>query len=168
MSSIKLAIDNEYRERDFYLKEAKRSKNPVVIRLLETLAQEELDHANWIGELHGKLVKDGAWPQDVSLQMKDTTLHAELKKLDYRAEATSRHDDSDVACLKAAIDFEKDAADFYTEIAGRCDNPQEQKFFSFLSKVEHDHMVSIKDSLAYLEDPEAWFESSEHAGMDGA
>ena len=167
ISSFKLAIDNEQREKDFYLKEAARSKNPVVIRLLETLAEEEEDHKRWIADLHAKLIADGSWPEDVAIQVKDSTLEEELKKLDYKAEATKSHDDSDIECLKQAVQFEKDAVEFYDEIVAACDNPQEKKFFQFLSKIEHDHMLSIADSLAYLEDPEGWFDSAERHGLDG-
>jgi hypothetical protein len=47
-------------------------------------------------------------------------------------------------------------------------NPQEKKFFSFLAQIEREHMLSMKDSLFYLEDPEGWFESNGRAGLDGA
>jgi len=168
ISSVKFAMDNEQREKDYYLKEAARSKNPVVKRLLETLAEEEEDHKRWIEKLHSKLLSDGAWPEDVNLEMKDSNVTEELKKLDYKAEATKAHDDSDLAALKAAVQFEKDAADFYSELVKKCENPREKEFFSFLAKIEHDHQLSIEDSLSYLKDPEAWFDASERHGLDGA
>ena len=34
--------------------------------------------------------------------------------------------------------------------------------------VELEHMLSIKDSLFYLEDPEGWLEEQERQGLDGA
>jgi rubrerythrin len=168
MSSIKLAMDNEQREEDFYLAEAKRSGNPVVIRLMETLAKEEEDHKQWILTLHDKLVADGQWPEDVDIKTADSTISEELKKLDFKAEATSAHDDSDIACLKKAVAFEQDAEKFYNDLASNCDNRKEAEFFRFLAKVEHDHAQSIGNSLAYLEDLEMWFGSSEHSSMDGA
>ncbi|MBN2342927.1 MAG: ferritin family protein [Deltaproteobacteria bacterium] len=168
ISSVKFAMDNEQREKDFYLKEAARSNNPVVKRLLETLAAEEEDHKTWIAQLHSKLIADGAWPEDVDLEMKDSNVNEELKKLDYKAEETKAHDDNDIEALTAAVQFEKDAAEFYAELVQKCDNPKEQVFFKFLSKIERDHMLSIEDSLSYLKDPEAWFDATERHGLDGA
>lgn len=168
ISSVKFAMDNEQREMDFYLKEAARSNNPVVKRLLETLAEEEKDHKVWIAKLHTKLLADGAWPVDVDLDMVDSNVKDELKKLDYKAKETQAHDDSDIEALTAAVQFEKDAADFYADLVKKCDNPKEQEFFKFLAKIEHDHMLSIEDSLSYLKDPEAWFDATERHGLDGA
>lgn len=168
MSSVKFAMDNEQREMDYYLKEAARSKNPVVKRLLQTLASEEKDHKEWIGKLHTKLLADGTWPVDVDLDMVDSNVTQELKKLDYKADATKAHDGDDIDALVAAVKFEKDAADFYTELMGKCENPKEKEFFKFLSKIEHDHMLSIEDSLSYLKDPETWFATTERPGLDGA
>jgi len=168
ISSVKFAMDNEQREKDYYLKEAARSTNPVVKRLLETLAEEEEDHKRWIDKLHKKLLADGAWPEDVDLEMVDSNVSDELKKLDYKAEATKAHDDDDISALKAAAQFEKDAAEFYAELVTKCDNPKEKEFFSFLAKIEHDHQLSIEDSLSYLQDPEAWFDAVERHGLDGA
>ncbi len=168
ISSIKFAMDNEQREKDYYLKEAARSTNPVVKRLLETLAEEEEDHKRWINKLHSTLLADGAWPEDVNLEMQDSNVKEELEKLDYKAEETKAHDDSDIEALKAAAQFEKDAADFYADLVKKCKNPREQEFFGFLKKIEHDHQLSIEDSLAYLQDPEAWFDASERHGLDGA
>ncbi|MBN2801821.1 MAG: ferritin family protein [Deltaproteobacteria bacterium] len=167
ISSIKIAMDNEQREEDFYLEEAKRSSNPVVIKLMKKLAAEEEDHKAWISKLHDKLVSDGEWPKDVEIGVEDSTIEEELKKLDFKDNATSVHDDSDIACLKKAIAFEKDAENFYNELAKKCENPQEAGFFKFLAKTELEHGLSIADSLAYLEDPEAWFSSKERAGLDG-
>ena len=168
ISSVKFAMDNEQREKDYYLKEAARSQNPVVKRLLETLAEEEEDHKRWIDKLHKKLLSSGKWPEDVDLDKKDSNVAAELKKLDYRAEATKAHDDNDLEALKAAVQFEKDAADFYADLVKQCDNQKEKDFFTFLAKIEHEHQLSIEDSLSYLQDPEAWFDASERHGLDGA
>lgn len=168
ISSVKFAMDNEQREKDYYLKEAARSKNPVVKRLLETLAEEEEDHKRWIDKLHSKLLSDGSWPADVDLEMKDSNVKVELKKLDYKAEATSAHDDSDIEALRAAAQFEKDAADFYADLVKQCETEKEQKFFTFLANIEREHQLSIEDSLSYLQDPEAWFDASERHGLDGA
>ena len=78
------------------------------------------------------------------------------------------HNDDDIAALRKGIEFESSGAKFYSELAEACNNPQERKFFGFLAQIEREHMLSIQDSLFYIEDPEGWFESKGRAGLDGA
>ena len=71
------------------------------------------------------------------------------------------------AALQKAVEFEANAAKFYADLAAACTNPQEEKFFRMLSGIEREHMLSIKDSLFYLEDPEGWFEEQERQNLEG-
>lgn len=167
MPSIELAIRNETAEMEFYLGEARRSKNPVAMRLFETLAEDEKEHMTRLRALHGRLVSSGSWPEDVAIEVAGTNIGKVLDGL-ARTAGDAAHDDDDVAALKKGIGFEQNGAKFYAELAQACDNPQERKFFSFLSGIEREHMLSIQDSLFYLEDPEGWLEEKGRAGLDGA
>lgn len=152
----------------FYNNESARSKNPVAKALFKTLAEEENEHMNRISALHKRLVSDGSWPEEVSIEVSGTNVKNVLA--DFRRELTStkEHDDNDIAALKKSIDSEAGASKLYADLAASCTNMQEKTFFSFLSKIEHEHMISLQDSLAYLEDPESWLEASDHQGLDGA
>ncbi len=167
MSSIKLAIKNETAEMAFYLNEARRSNNPVAQALFETLAADEKEHMTRIRGLHEKLTADGSWPEDMPIEVDGTNIKSVLSSLGRDSNTTAKHDGDDIAALKKGIDFENNGAKFYAELAEACDNPQEAKFFRFLSGIEREHMLSIQDSLFYLEDPEGWLESKERAGLDG-
>ena len=168
MASMELAINNEREEAAFYNNEAARSKNPVAKALFKTLAEEENEHMARISALHAKLVGEGAWPEDVALEVSGTNVKKALS--DFRRELTStqEHDDDDIAALKKSIESEAGASKLYAELAASTANKQEKTFFTFLSEIEHEHEVSLKDSLAYLEDPESWLEAVEHIGLDGA
>ncbi len=168
MASMELAINNEREEMAFYNNESARSKNPVAKALFKTLADEENEHMNRITQLHQKLVGGGAWPAEVSLEVSGTNVKKVLA--DFRRELTStqEHDDDDIAALKKSIESEAGASKLYADIAGVCTDKREKAFFSFLSEIEYEHMLSLKDSLAYLEDPASWLEASEHQGLDGA
>ncbi|MBN2715920.1 MAG: hypothetical protein JXX14_08690 [Deltaproteobacteria bacterium] len=157
ISSLQIAIDNEAREEKYYLAEAHRSQNPVVRKLLTHLAAEEFAHQKWIIERHDAMVETGKWPEEITLTEADSTLAQTLGQLDYQKDETKQHDDDDIACLKKAAQFEMEAADFYFRLAREATTPKEATFFAYLGKLEQDHMASIRDSLAYLEDPEAYF-----------
>lgn len=168
ISSIELAIKNEKSEMAYYTNEAKRSNNPVAQKLFMTLANDEKEHMRRLTGLHEKLTADSSWPEDVPIEVAGTNIGKVLKDVVNEKGACTDHDDDDLAALKKGIEFEAGGAKFYAELAEACENPQEKKFFSFLSQIEREHMLSIQDSLFYLEDPEGWMEAQERSGLDGA
>ncbi|MCP4605345.1 MAG: ferritin family protein [Proteobacteria bacterium] len=168
ISSIKLAIKNETSEMAFYLNEARRSENPVTKALFGTLAEDEKEHMQRIRALNDKLVADGSWPKDMPIEVKGTNIKAVLKGLGRNPEISAKHNDDDLAALRTGIEFENNGAKFYSELAEISENPQEAGFFRFLADIEREHMMSIQDSLFYLEDPQGWLESKERSGLDGA
>ena len=168
MASIELAINNEKEEMAFYNGEAERSKNPVAKALFKTLAEEEEEHMARISDLHEKLVGQGAWPEDVPIEVSGSNVRKSLSDFRRDLATTQAHDDNDIAALEKSIESEKGAAELYSNIAKASDNPQEKTFFNFLSDIEREHMLSLEDSLAYLKDPESWLEADGRQGLDGA
>lgn len=168
MASIELAMKNEKTEMQFYKNESARSKNPLAKAMFDTLAHDEAEHMARITKLHGKLTKDGSWPQEVSIEVDGTTITQVLDGLVGKEGSTENHDDDDVKAIKRAIEFETGGEKFYAELAETCENPKEKEFFAFLSRIEREHKLSLTDTLGYLEDPESWLEQHERAGLDGA
>lgn len=168
MASVELALKNEKTEMEFYLNEASRSKNELAKAMFHQLAKDEQEHMNRIRELHQKLTADGKWPADMPIQVAGTDIRKVLDETVQKTGSAKDHDDDDIAALEKAAEFEAKGAKFYTDLAGSCDNPMEKNFFEFLAGIEREHRLSIKDSLAYLEDPEAWMMQAGRAGLDGA
>ncbi len=166
MSSIEFAHKNEKTEMDYYLKQAERSNNEVVKRLFETLASDEAEHMKVIGSLHEKLVANGSWPEDVPIRVGKTSIGYILDQLPRNKHFQVDHDVDDMTALKAAIDFEENGIKFYKELASKCENPQEQKFFEFLADMEREHFLSIQDSILFLEDPATWYATKERSGLE--
>ncbi|MCP4679789.1 MAG: ferritin family protein [Deltaproteobacteria bacterium] len=167
ISSIELAIRNEKAEMEYYFKEARRSRNPMAKSLFETLAADEKDHMIRLRALHEKLTEDGSWPEQVPIEVEGTNIGAVLDTI-VRGDVSSRdYVFDDIKALKKGIEFEAEGSRFYSELADACENPREKSFFRFLSQIEREHMLSMQDSLFYLEDPEGWFESKGRAGLDG-
>jgi len=168
MSSIQMAIENEKREMQYYMEQATRSNNPVAKLLFETLAADELDHMKRIRTLHTKLTADGSWPEDLAIEVEGTNIKDRITELMQMKDTSKDHDDDDIAALEKAAQGEADGAAFYKDLAELCDNPQEKKFFGFLAQIERQHLMSIRDSLFYLQDPESWFEEKDRSSFDGA
>lgn len=168
MSSIKMALKNEETEMNFYENEARRSRNPLAKAMFENLAQDEQEHMSRIQRLHQRLLSDGAWPEEMPIEVAGTNIKKTLDKLVSQEGSSSDHDDDDIKALHKAIDFEAQGARFYAELAKICESAQEKRFFDFLAQIEREHHLSLTDSLAYLQDPEAWMMQHERSGLDGA
>jgi len=168
MSSIELAMKNENSEMEYYLAQANRSKNPVAKALFQTLADDEKEHKERLQGLHKKLIANGQWPEDVAITVAGTNIKTVLETVVTKAGSADNYDSTDLEALRKGIEFETKGHKFYAELAEVCDNPQEAKFFRFLAGIEREHMLSIQDSLFYLEDPEGWLESKSRSGLDGA
>ena len=142
MASVELALKNEKTEMEFYQHEASRSKNSLAKAMFDTLARDEEEHMNRIRKVLDQTVS--------------------------KAGSSVDHDDDDLKALEKAAEFEAKGAKFYADLAATCENPMEKNFFEFLAGIEREHRLSITDSLAYLEDPEAWMMQHGRAGLDGA
>ena len=168
MPSIELALKNEQAEMEFYLNEARRSKNPLARTMFASLAKDEEEHMNRIRQLHQRLISSGSWPADVPIEVQDTNVREVLDGLVKKQGSAADHDRDDEQALQRAAEFEARGAKFYADLAESCENPMEKNFFSFLSRIEKEHHLSVTDSLAYLSDPQAWMMEHERSGLDGA
>jgi rubrerythrin len=168
ISSIELAMKNEQSEKEFYLGHARRTRNAVARFLFEALAADEDEHKRRLAKLHETLKRDGSWPDTVPIEIAGTDVRKRLASVARDAREASAHDDDDLAALREAESFEVAGAELYRGLSAACTNPQETSFFKLLSGIEREHLLSIRDSISYLEDPGAWLSSKERAGLDGA
>ncbi len=102
------------------------------------------------------------------LKVKDTIvkdiLLGFLRKVDERSEG----DDDDLEAIRTAIDFEAKGAKYYADLRDSVSNQKEKAFFDLLSRIEHEHYLSLKDTEEYFADPASWYRKTEHHSLDGA
>jgi len=168
LNALEVALNNETREREFYLKNAERTKNPVGKAMFERIAEDELEHYNRLKELHGKWAAKDKWPESVPLKVNNTVVKDILVNVIKKVEKTAKGDADDIAAIKTAVDFEEKGVKFYSELRDASSNPREKEFFDLLAMIEHEHYLSLKDAEEYLTDPTSWFIKTEHHSMDGA
>jgi rubrerythrin len=167
IKSIEVALNNESRERDFYLMHSRRTTNNMGKLMFATLAQDEDEHYTRLVELHAKLSQDGTWPETVPLTVKGSNLQNVLKDFLKKNEKDSPAEIDDKEAIKIAIAFEEKGYAFYAGLRDSVDNAEEKKFFNILAGMEKEHLLSLKDSLLYFEDPVGWFASQEKITLDG-
>jgi rubrerythrin len=168
LNALEVALNNEMKEREFYLKHAERTSNPVGKAMFKEIADDELEHYLRLKDLHEKWEKAEKWPETVPLKVKQTNIKNILRSSLKKVEEMPVADDDDLKAIDIAVEFEAKGAQFYKELSDACTDKREKVFFSLLAGIEREHFLSLKDTQEYLEDPESWFTKAEHHGLDGA
>jgi len=167
IKSIQIALENELQERDFYLQQSKRTKNPVGRRMFSRIAEDEAEHYNRLVELHAKFSQQGKWPETIMAVVKGTNVMKSLIEAARHADKTSSPDNDDRQALQIAIDFETKGYNFYSALSQNAATPSEKDFFTCLASIEREHLNSLKETLLFFEDPATWFAQHEKPGLDG-
>jgi rubrerythrin len=167
LNALEVALNNEMREREFYLKHAERTKNPLGKKMFQQIGDDELEHYERLKQLHAKWSKQEKWPETVPLQVKDTIVKDILLEFVQRVDQTAKGDASDLEAVRTAIDFEVKGAKFYALLRDSVSNPKEKEFFDLLSRMENEHYLSLKDTEEYFIDPASWYRKMEHHTFDG-
>jgi rubrerythrin len=168
LNALEVALNNETREREFYLKHAKRTKNPLGKKMFKQIGDDELEHYQRLKQLHQKWEKQERWPETVPLKVKDTIVRDILLEFVKKVDMTARGDSDDLEAVRTAIDFEAKGAKFYAELRDSVSDPKEKQFFDLLARMENEHYLSLKDTEEYFIDPASWYRKAEHHTLDGA
>ncbi len=167
LNALEVALKNEMVEREFYLKNAERTKNPLGKAMFKQIGDEELEHYERLKQLHERWGKQEKWPETVPLKVKDTNIKEVLDGLNRKIEGTSKTDADDLSAIRKALDFEANGVKFYANLRDSVSDPKEKQFFDLLSKIEHEHYLSLKDTEEYFIDPHSWFRKMERHTLDG-
>lgn len=168
INALELALNNEKNEREFYLKHAAGTKNPLGRTMFEEIADDELEHYERLKELHEKWEKSQKWPESVPLSVKGTNVgnatQNMLKQLDGKEEIDADY----LKAVEIAAEFEARGMDYYARLRDEVSDPREKAFFDLLAGIEREHYLSLKDVEEFVKDPEGWLRRTERHTLDGA
>jgi rubrerythrin len=167
IKALEIALNNEAREKEFYLKHSKRTTHNLGKMMFATIASDEDEHYRRILGLHKRLIQEGKWPETVPIEVKGTEVKKVIQKVVDAVNTTAQADRDDVEAVKIAIDFEIKGEKFYGDLAKTVENPMEKNFYDFLASIEREHRLSLQDTLEYFEDPAGWFRIKEKLHVDG-
>jgi len=167
LKALEVALENEKREREFYLKNSKRTSHPLGSKMFAEIADDELEHFQRIQELYRRLKEKGKWPETIPFKVKNTEVRELFKETVQTLEKSAKADVDDFDAIKIAIEFEAKGEKFYEDLAGITDDIQEKSFYQLLSSIEREHLLSLKDTHEYFRDPEGWYRIKERLNVDG-
>ncbi|MFO7569833.1 MAG: ferritin family protein [Smithellaceae bacterium] len=167
MNALAFALENEEKEREFYLAHARKTKNMAGKNMFKQIADEEKEHYEMIKKLHEKWEQQKKWPASVPLKVKKSVVGTVLQSMAGKKSARITGTDDELKAVRTAIDFEARGVALYSKLEKQSVDPKEKAFFNMLAGVEREHLLSLKDTAEFLLDPATWYLHKEKAGLDG-
>lgn len=161
VQSIEIALENEMRERDFYLQHAARTANAVGKQMFTRIAADEEEHYLRLKQVHEELARRGTWPERVPGVIKGTDVRLALALIKQAIGKAQAADADDRQAVQTAISFEEKAHQFYARLRDAADTAAAKKFFDLMAGMEREHLLSLKETLLFFEDPATWYEEHE-------
>ena len=168
INALAFALENEEKEREFYLVNARRTKNMAGKNMFKQIADEEREHYEVLRALHGKWEKQKKWPATVPLAVKKSLAGSILQAMSGKKSARITGSEDDLKAVRTAIDFEARGVALYTKLEKESIDPKEKEFFNLIASVERDHLLSLRDTQEFLTDPASWYQNMEKPMLDGA
>ena len=156
LSALKVALTNEMREREFYLKNAERTKNLLGRSMFQQIAEEELEHFEKLKELHEKWQAEGKWPETIPVEVKGTRVKDVLKDTLQKIDRVVQTDEDELKAIRKAMDFEAKGVSYYRDLREKVTDEKVKGFFDLLASLEHQHYLSLRETEKYLTDPSSW------------
>ena len=150
IKSIEIALENELKEREFYLKHRKRTQTLVGRMMFAQIAREEDEHYRRLKNLHEELSKQGKWPENISA-VKGTNIKTMLRDVIKDADKSDSPDTDDREAVNIAITFETEAYKFYSKLRDNSDTESEKDFFNRLADIENEHITTLKKTRDYFQ-----------------
>jgi len=168
LNALEVALNNELKEREFYLKNAERTANPLGQAMFRQIADDELEHYQRLKELHEKWSRDERWPDTLPLSVQGTRIKDTLESVIRDVADMPPGDDDDLAALRVAIEFESKGEAFYRALRDQAEEAGIKSFFDLLAGIEREHYLALTKAEEFLLDPAAYYTATERPGLDGA
>ncbi len=168
VSALEIALNNEMREREYYLRCAERTLNKLGKSMFLELAKEEEAHYKALKLLWEKGWKEKGLPKEIDLIVGKSNVRNVLMSFLRNMDLTQKTEEDDKEAIKRAMEFEEKGVLFYLQLSKEATTEEERAFFDLLSSMEREHLNSLKETLEYFEDPSSYFRMKEKPSLDGA
>jgi len=160
---VQAALQLERDGRAFYLEVAGKSTNELARKMFASLADDELDHIDWINELAPGV--DKAETANRQLYGRLRSIFADVPEATLRRFAES---EDDVRPIHLAIDIEKESVAAYEKWAQESAEADLRALCDTLAGIERFHVQVLSNTLEYFEHTPDWFMQEEQWNFEGA
>ena len=148
LAALEMAIQTEIDGHAFYEKFSRQTEDSDAQAMFERLAQDEVMHLELLRNAKAVLEESGKW-----LEYRGTDLKAISGAPIFSRERVEQNlvaYTSDLSALRMAYLIEKDAVDFYTRAAERTQDPDGQRMFLDLVRIEQGHLDLLQGEYDFL------------------
>ncbi len=171
LEALQVALKTERDGFDYYTESAKRTQHPVAKKFFLHIAEEEKVHIRLIKDFHDELKKSEGRSADVHVPPPPKDYHERMKTIFEEAlKEIEGHVSSETGILdvyRKSMELESKAAEFYKDRRDRTPWDSVKKLYDWLFHFENDHYRMFSESLAYLENPEQWYQDYEKSIFEG-
>lgn len=145
LETLKRAMKLEEDGREFYLRAAAMVEEPDAVQMFRRLADDELDHYNYLQREYAEVLCNDTWcdiPHLDEVAPPDSEAPIFPKDREQMGDALPK-DPTLEDVLLFALDAEDKTVKLYQESAEKADDPQAETFFSQLAQVEMGHFSTV-------------------------
>lgn len=148
LAALQMAIQTEIDGHNLYQRFANQTEDPNARAMFERLARDEIMHLELLRNTKAMLEDSGAWVEykGVSLDVAEGAPIFSRERLQQNIVAHS----SDLSALRVAYLIEKDAVEFYTRAAQQTEDPNGQRMFLDLARMEEGHLDLLEREYTFL------------------
>lgn len=149
---IRAALQLERDGRKFYLDAAAKTSNPLARKMLESLAEDEVRHIEWMEQLT---------PGEKSAEEVNKNLYRRLSHIFANApeavQRTAEVAEDDMQAIRLGIEMEVKSRDAYLKWAEESETEEVRSLCSVLAEAERYHRELLGNTIEYLEHSIDWF-----------
>lgn len=154
--AIKTAIQMEKDGYAFYQKAAAQTSSDMGKSIFESIAKDELLHLDVFQKLFEEKVGKSEWDDLVDSSKKYQEIPVFPK--DLKEVAGRDPDTNELDALRIAMDSEKDAIDYYTEIWENSNDDEVKKIIDEIIEQEKNHYSLLEGEFHHINSTGYWFD----------
>ncbi|MFW5896855.1 MAG: ferritin-like domain-containing protein [Bacillota bacterium] len=155
--SLRLAVELEEEGQRYYAQEAAKADNPLAKTVLQTLADQEMDHRDRVM----KLAEGHGFPEEFRDEERDIEESVREVFESFSAEEREGWSTENTGVYEHAMELERKSYKLYERLAEESQDEKEQSFFESLMKEESRHLESIENVYYFLASPGTWLSVDE-------
>ena len=154
--AIKTAIQMEKDGYSFYKKAAAQTESETGRDIFESLAQDEEVHLDVFQKMFEEKIGREEWEDlvDSSKKYQDIPIFPK----DLKSVEGTNPDINDIDAIRMAMDSEKEAIDYYTEIWTTVTDNEVKKIVDKIIEQERNHYYLLQQEFDHLDRTGAWYE----------
>jgi len=154
--AIKTAIQMEKDGYSFYQKAAAQTSSDMGRSIFEGIAKDELMHLDVFQKLFEEKVGKTEWNTLVDASKKYTDIPIFPK--DLKEVSGANPDTNELDALRIAMDSEKDAIDYYSDIWEKSTDEEVKKIINIIIEQEKKHYFLLEQEFSHLSNTGYWYD----------